>query len=393
MKLPKFSSIKKQKEQDKNGSFLVLDLTCCSVKSLHFLKTGIKNFVVNGVSLRYTKNSISKEDIEEVLTEASVQADSATKDVVVGLSGANIIGFVLIVKNKRESSEKEITQEELSDLYEKVKETAYQQLLKKWSFISPEESGFVPLDTVVTESLVDGIEVDDPEGKTGEYIQVSVFCSYSEEKYFKWVTKTLSSLGYNAIAITSTVYTQSKLINEFKKNYLLVDIGQKYTEVSIILGEKIIQKKTYELGGEFFTKYLSDKLGLDYNSSNGKKEAFSMGTLTEEDSDQVGEHLYEAGKIWREGLNAVLISMLGIKSFPYDIVLSGGGAQLNILEELLYEEPWRQGIPFSQDIEVTKTSIQMWQSYILDQLNLLSGTLMFVPVSLGLISLELNNDE
>ncbi len=393
MKLPKINPLKRTTHFYKSGKFLALDLTENSAKSMHFTKISDKNFSVNGVAIRNTQDKITKGDIGSAVEEVLQQAESSTKDLVLGLSGPNILGFILIVKNKRKEPNEEITNEELENLYDRIKETANLQAEKKWSFICPKESGLAPLDMVVVSTKLDEKIVDDPVDKIGEFLEVAVFCSYSGADYYNWALKQVKSLGFDVLAVTSNLYSQTKLINEVKKNYVLLDIGRKYTDVAIVLGENIIQTKSFGIGGDYFTEHLSNAMSLDYNTANGKKEAYGLKTLPEDESDQIGDDLFRAGKDWRFALASVLLSMNGIKSFPHTVILSGGGSSIGILEELLYEEEWRQEIQFANDIEVMKINTNLWSNYVHDELNVLNDIQMFIPASLGLIVMELGKDE
>jgi hypothetical protein len=130
-------------------------------------------------------------------------------------------------------------------------------------------------------------------------------------------------------------------------------------------------------------------MNVDFSTAAGKKEAYSHGTLPEDDMEIIGDYLHEAGQLWRTGFAATLEGMRGIKSFPQRIYLSGGGAGLPTLKELLYEDVWRKAIPFAGDLEIETASAAIWKDQVVDELDILAGPQMFVPVSLGLIKLEI----
>ena len=328
MKLPKPSLKKSKKEEKNDNDFLVLDLAQASSKSVCFTKKG-EHLIAKGLSIKSTDQlKITKDLIAETLSEAQAQAGSKTDNLIIGLSGSKVIGFVIIAQYTREKPDREVNEKEVEKIHERIAESAYQQVKNRWSILYADDLDFELLDLVITSTLIDGERVEDMIGNTGEKIQVSVFCSYSVKSYYDWVLNTVKKLKYNVETITTTLYSQSKLLNNESKNYLLVDIGKKTTDVAIILGENIIQTRSFELGGDFFSKWLAEELGVEANVADARKEAYASKTLDENEMDRVGDILYEAGVMWRKGVQTALTSMSGIKSFPSRIYVSGGCANL-----------------------------------------------------------------
>ena len=202
--------------------------------------------------------------------------------------------------------------------------------------------------------------------------------------------KMVKGLKYKVQVVTTALYSESKILNHGDPNYIIVDIGKEYTDVGVVLGENIIQTRSFGIGGLFFSKELSSKMGFDIQTANGKKEAYSLQTLPEEEADRVGDHLYYSGKMWRSAFETVLTSMAGIKSFPEKIYITGGGSHLPVIQELLYEDEWRQAVPFASDISIEIPKSDSWKKYLHDELNVLAGPQMFVPVSIGIVQLELS---
>ena len=390
MKFPK-PSLKKSKKEDNKDDFLVLDLAQTSVKSVYFTKKG-EHLIAKGLSIKSTDDvKITKELISETLNEAKAQAGSQSDNVIIGLSGSKVIGFVIIAQYTREKPEKEITKKEEEKIHEKIAEAAYKQVKERWSVLYADDLDFELLDLVITSILIDGERVEDMIENTGSQVQVSVFGSYAVKGYYDWVLNTVKKLKYNVETITTALYSQSKLLNNENKNYLLVDIGKKTTDVAIILGENIIQTRSFELGGDFFSKWLAGELSIDIKNADARKEAYSSKTLDENEMDRIGDILYEAGVMWRKGLQTALLSMSGIKSFPSKIYVSGGCANLPVIQELLHEDTWKQPIPFANNnIEIETTGAKLFTQQVSDELQLLEGPQWFVPVSIGLVKLELD---
>ncbi|MDQ5981818.1 MAG: hypothetical protein QG570_576 [Patescibacteria group bacterium] len=392
MKLP----IKKKPTTTKNGSpddFLVLDITDNSVKSL-FISGASQPYTIKGASV---KSSYLKEEFDHVVSqsvrECFVQADAETTNTIVGLGGPNVFGFMLILKINRSDSSKPVTEKELDGFYSKVKDISEKQARQRWAVFHPDDNDFVPLDMVVTSFETDEGKVEDPVGKNVSYVQIAVYCSYAVKSFYAKVVNTLSTLGIEPLTITTTLYSQVKLLSEEHKNYILVDIGGEYTDVAVIFGKDIVQTKSFQIGGNYFTEHLSNSMGLDFKKAQGKKESYSLNSVSDDEHDSVGDVLYESGKDWRSALETTLSSMTGIKSFPSKIFLSGGGANLPLIEELLYEEDWKQSIPFANSLEIEKVGNKYWSEIVDDELKLIGGTMFFVPASLCAVRIELSSPE
>lgn len=392
MKLPNFFSNNSQDSDENSNNFVVLDLTSTSAKALLVSKNESSELVVKGISTRDSHAvPLRSEAIKSVVTDCFEQTGMSAKEVIVGLSGPKVMGFILIAKSVRENPEDPISESEMDKIYEKVKSSAYSQAKQRWDMFFAESAEFEPLDLVVTSVFLDEEQVDTAEGMTGKDIQITVYCSYAEREYYKWVSNVLNELKFSTMTITTTVYSQAKLLAEDEKNFILIDIGKDHTDIAIIFGRNIIQTRSFELGGSYFTEHLMDRAGLDRVHANGKKEAYAADTLSEDEVDKIGDYIYEAGKDWRIALVTALSSISGVKSFPKTIYLTGGSSAMPVIEELIYEDDWKQSIPFAGDLELKKTSKESWAEYLSDDLNILNGMRMFPPASLAVIKLELES--
>ncbi len=385
--LPKF----KKESATNDNDILFLDVTPKSVKSLYAVP-GEKKLIIKGVSCNEHKPNSDENILESSLNEVFQQAGTKTTRAVVGIGGPDVFGFLLIIKIKRKTPEKRITEKEMEDVYSKIKDISLQQAQNYRSMLFADDAPLETLDLVATAFSVDEQVVEDPVDQTGAVIQVSAFSSYADAEFYNSLQKELKSMGVNPIAVTTTLYSQSKLLSQDSKNFLLIDIGKSYTDVAVVFGKNIVQTRAFEIGGDYFTSHLIDKLGLPPKEANGRKEAYSEGTLPPESSDTVGDLLYEAGKSWRTGLIGVLESLTGIKSFPKKIYITGGTANLNVLQELLYEDGWKDSLPFSGELEITTADSDILDNYMVDDLKLLKDPRMFVTASLISIYNELEKE-
>lgn len=388
MKLPKIS-----KNKTLDDSFFAIDFTSKSIKCL--LLSGSKSpYKVRGVSVKNLfDQQIQAQQINQVIKECYVQSDMATTNAVVGIGGPDVFGFMLIVKIKRKDSAIVITEKELQAHFLKIKNIANQQADNLWQQHHGLGQKLVPLDLVVTTFEIEEGNVDDPIGKSGDFIKIASFCSFARESFYSQIIKELSQSEIVPIAVTMTLYSQVKLIAKDTFNFLLIDIGAQYTDVAVVFGGEIIQTQSFSIGGDYLSAYLGQKLGLDIKKAEGKKEAFALKSIPEDEADNISDILFEASKDWQDGLTTILQTMVGIKSFPNKIFLSGGGADLDLIQELLYDKSWSDCIPFANEVEVHKVTQNLWADIIEDDLKIIRGSRMFVPASLCAIKLEVEEQE
>jgi len=384
--------VKLPKSKAKKNGYVVLDFSPTSLKTLSFEQNSdSKKLSLKGFSIADSyKDLLRKEVVTNSVKECISQSNLDIDDAIIGLSGPEVFGFTLIAKVKRKKPDIQITEKEIQENYDQVRDACYEQAKKKWAYWSADDDGFEPLDLVVTSVQIDEKLISEPVGLTGEFVKISAFCSYSSKKYYKWILNLISDLKFASVTVTTTIYSESKNLSESSKNFILVDLGKDYTDVAVVFGKNIIQSRSFEIGGSYFTRHLIDKIGGDYVAANSKKEAYSLETLDEASMDKFGDFLYDAGKVWRTAFAAALDSMVGIKSFPQKIYLSGGGSMLPVIQEILLEDHWRKAVPFANDIEIITTTGKSLEENISDEINILKGSRMFVSGTLGVIKLELD---
>lgn len=388
-KLPSLSFRKKNSEKI-TSSFISLDITETSVKAVQFAEeSGLLSARATAETYLKDPEKVTSLTLKQTLKDLSDESRLDPSEAIIGLSGQNVFGFILIARQQRTKRAEKITEDEFSQISEKVRRSAYVQAKQWWAVYYASDTEFEPLDMVLTSVKVDDIEVEDPIGLTGEEILVTAFCSYCRKEYYDHVYNMIKKAGVDALAITTTLYSQSKIIGDTQANFILIDIGRKYTDIGIAFGKNLITTKSFEVGSEFFTKSLAQSLNVGIDDANTKKERYKDETLTEDEMDKVGDVVFATGKNWVLALRTVLDSLNGIKSFPNHIYLSGGGAYLPVLLELLIEKDWAHGLSIPKDFEVKLVDDEFWRLNVNDPKDILSGPLMFVPTSLSIIKIEL----
>lgn len=379
--------VKKKQEE----FFITLDLTPNSLKVLGFEKKSADKFNLESVSDGVLEHGeeVSIPTLKHSISECSTQTGKNYSDVILGLSGEHVFGFLLIVKSKRDKPTKKITEKEMEQLYSRIKDLAFQQAKTRWESNFAYSIDLEILDLVLTSTTIDDQSVDDPVGLLGSSIAVSVYCSFADKKHYEWATKLVTKAGLSVFETTTTLYSQSRILAEESENFIIVDIGMMYTDVGIVFGRNLIETKSFDIGGDYFTKHLEKEKKIEYGKANAKKESFADGTLAEDEIDQVGDILFEAAKTWILGFKTILSSLGHIKSFPTKIYLTGGCAKLPVIKELLYENGWLKEIPFLNEPEIIVVNHELIKNHVDDKLKVIQNVKMFAPASLAVIKKEI----
>ena len=378
--------VKKAKQEN----FIALDLTSHSAKLLGFSKSSDK-FDLESVSEVMVEKGkrVDVKGLEHAISECNAQVGKTYKEAVLGLSGEHVFGFLLIVKSKREKPTKKITEKEMDQLYKRIKDLAIQKARLRWDSNFAYTAELEILDLVVTSTQIDGQLIEDPIGTLGSSISLAVYCSFSDKKHYDWAIKLASKAGLSVFETTTTLYSQSRILAEETENFIIADIGSMYTDIGIVFGRNLIETKSFDIGGDYFTRHLEKEKQLDYGKANAKKESFADGTLSEDEVDQVGDILFEAGKTWVLSFKTILASLGDIKSFPTVIYLTGGSAQLSVIKELLYENGWLKEIPFLNEPEIKIVDRELLNRHLNDKIKAVQTSKLFVTASLSVIKKEI----
>ena len=167
--------------------------------------------------------------------------------------------------------------------------------------------------------------------------RLSVFAIAAKNETIQLYVKLFKSLGMDLAALESPAVAMKRVINhsvEAVNSVMLVDMGEKYSDVVSLNNKKVYFTRSKSVGGESLTRAISINLGLDMSSAEEYKKAYGMKEMQLE------------GKI-RQAIQPVFVSMAeelrkAIVSYREELnksiellVLSGGGANMPGLTEEL----------------------------------------------------------
>ena len=278
----------------------------------------------------------------EAVEQAATQAGLRPQQAVVGIGGESVWCLTTTVRLNRPSPETEIDSKEVEGLNEQVFRTALMQATPQMSqFLGDPELNLQLIDSDVLFYKIDGQIVKEALGQKGKVLECSIFTAYSPTAYLGWLAETLRDLELNLWAVSSLMSVFVKTLagdNPSDFNAIVMDIGGKVTDVAVVFGGGIWGSRPLSLGGETFTKAISNE---------EKKIAYATHQLRDEEVPNIKEALKPALELWLVGVEATLADFEGIKTFPNKIILTGGGARLEDVREGLSTYPLTRTLAFA----------------------------------------------
>lgn len=260
--------------------------------------------------------------------------------VIFGLP-ANILKAKVILQNlERDKSKKIIDEKEERNIFQRALEGAKGkicQIYGKSSGILPQDIRFI--NSKILEIKIDGYKVFGLRGYEGKNLDLAVLLTFLPEYYLKSFENICQSIGFINEKI---IHEAEGLTSCFKENPdgIFLDVGGEISQILLVNRGRLKEIDEFDVGGKFFSRALSEKLGLRLPESRILKERYSEKELSKESSDRIKEFFYFPCENWFENLKLKLKKMNPEGFFPQDIILFGGGSQLPEISEILKKGNW-----------------------------------------------------
>ncbi|MBU1017052.1 MAG: cell division FtsA domain-containing protein [Patescibacteria group bacterium] len=388
-----FNPLSLIRKNKRNKSFLAIDLGSSLIKISRFSFLPDNRLLLEDISTVNTPEGAVGlgviTDLDSTF-EALKSSVSPYDNVIFGLSGESVFGFATTVKIKRPAYDEKISSGELNEIIKRIQELAFIEAGQiQLSKIGCGETDIEMVNSAVISSKIDGALVEDVVGKVGKHIEIGLFTSFAEKSVLSGLLELCKKLKINFTAASSQMYSLSKLLCANQKgtfNAVLIDFGGDKTDVGICYGGGIVATKTLDFGGTQLTKEIAAILDVALNEAEKKKVSYEEGTLG---AEQIKEITSKVLNYWLAGIETVLENFEGIKVFPPKIFIFGGGGLTYDLMRVLKERSWYENFPFKFVPEVEIVSIEKLSDIIEDPNGFLKDLRNIVPVSLGLIGLEI----
>lgn len=368
------------KHKKSSNIFLTLDIGSSSIKVLaikhindHFEILAVTEEILEQNIVR-AGHIINKEivisKLHNALNQISYNIEEQVTDVIIGLGGDLCTCLTTTVRVNRGKND-EITQKEVNEITDKVLEASLDQTQQNiFNTTGNEEVDIQIITTTNVYTKLDGSFQNELIGKQGNKIEIATFTSVVPTYHLDLLEKIANELNLNILAVTPNIYALTEMLkntkNEQSLDAVIIDVGGDTTEVAVIFGGGIVASQVLNIGGMHFTQQLSTGLGVSLNEAEKKKIEYAYNMLDDSQSIHIENVLDYVGNIWLDGIEILFNEFTGIKTFPSNLYLTGGGFVLPILLENMESKPWTKSIPFKELPNFTKVSIIDFNPLIID---------------------------
>jgi len=304
---------------------------------------------------------IENDDVENAAEEALKRALENTEDdvscVIIGAGNPTVLGITTTVRYKRKTPHLPINDKEIARLYKHIEDAANMEAQNEYSTTTGNSEERLEVITTFEVLLkIDGHSVKDLEGNTGQVVEASVYHAYCPAFHTKSLQSLAKKLGLDVLSIGSEMFCTSQWVRKITpeiSDYIIIDIAEDTTNVSVVFGSVIISTKFIGLGYKHFIEQISEKMGVTIDESKRLMKSYLTRTLSEPEMDVVGGCVREAVKIWVAGVEILFGEFSGVKTFPSKIFIQGAGAEIPEVTQALMTDSWAKNIPFRNAREVS----------------------------------------
>lgn len=274
------------------------------------------------------------------------------KGVVLGIAGELVKGVPIVVNVEREDPEKKITQDEVDEVVQQIKDQTFANAKEDIALdTGVKTSQIEEISTAVNSVYIDGIKVDSPRGFKGKNLVYRVFSTFAPKIHLESIKEVADALGLQIIKVVVEPYALSLAVEnarDEKFSGIFIDVGGGTTDIALVEEGAIVGTKMFAFGGRVFTKRLQQDLELSYVTAEQKKIKYTNGGLSDFESKKVRQAIEKDIPIWLDGVEISLAEFDDVTNFPSQIYLCGGGTLLPEIQKKLLAHPWIQTLPFGK---------------------------------------------
>lgn len=326
------------------GSVIILDIGTQFVKGV-ILKTDKKSG--KGVIRAWAKEPDLGNTIiacQKVIKNLKKKSGIKPQKLFLGVGSSLLKGKTTAFCCRRENPNQKIDLAELKYLIQKLEWRALDAVRKEFA----KETEFKDTDArllnaFIIDARVDGHSVPDPIGVQGQNICLSVYNTYTSLEWLAEIEKLVAELRLSLVNLVPTSYALFHCLNlekSSKGNALVIDVGSKITEVTLIKnGGEAIETKSFHLGGQAFSRVLAEFLGLKPQEAELVKLKYCKGELSLEAKRKLDKLFLPNVSLWLNGIKVVLKDFFEeYKFLPSKVFLCGEGSKIPLIENHLKKE-------------------------------------------------------
>ena len=332
-----------RKNKFSDNYFISLDIGSEIVKALVLRADRKKEKVfIIGVGQERQKQSSMQggniSDVASVVLTCKKAIDSAVAmakirptRVIIGINGEFIKTMTVKVNYARSNPRAKIDAKEIRGIVRKAELDSFAKIKERMSKEGTGSADIKIASAVIADICIDGYRVISPVGFRGNEIELKIFNSILSGKNFETIKNIAKKLSLGIIDIMSepcAVAMSIGIKETIKFNAILIDMGGKTTDVTVISDGDVREVKTFDIGGRAFTKSLADEFNLEFAEAEKLKIDHSNKQIQKEFSDKIKKVFDRDLGIMLTGIELSLGEFFDSNLLPSQILFYGGASQL-----------------------------------------------------------------
>lgn len=385
---------------------MALDIGTDVVKALVCEGEGNKGRVI-GVGFKWQKlgdmQSGVVTDIGSVIAnchsairEAERMAGVHTNKMIMGISGELVKGATTTTSYVRRDANTKIDLSELKNIVHKIQWRAFDIVRAQLA----NETGYNEIDVklvnaAIVDTRIDGYKVTNPIGFQGKEVTLSIFNAFAPLVHYGALQTIACEIDKDLIAIVAEPYALTRCLGHEDGGQfgaIFIDVGGGTTDIAVVRDGAIEGTKMFTMGGRTFTKRIARSLNISYGEAEEIKVAYSTDKLERQSRRIVREAMKSDCDVWLSGVVLTLEEFENVDVLPSKILLSGGGASLPEIKELLETREWVRSLPFTRKPQINFLHPKMINN-IADETRLLRDHKDAIPLALANLALSFVGEE
>lgn len=341
-------------KKNKKQNFLVVDIGSREVRGLILEKENKKNRVKKFSSETFKEfstfqtnsfeNDVFKKAFSKVLIELGLNNDSLPTTTLIGLNPEILKAKITNFSVKKDDYKKMIEKDEKT--LELVLDRAQKETIK--NFIKYEDNellinDFQIIRKNIIERKISGYKVSSVKNYKGKFFGFKVLVIFTLKRYFKIIDFVRTFFNSKNILLVHKVQGIFFWLKNRKIfSGVFIDIGSNFTQIFLLNNGLIEHILEIEIGGDIFTKTLSEKLGLTYEEAENLKIKFAKGDISPNTGRIIKEFLSKPLNLWFGSLKQELKKCCNDFDLflPKNFYIFGGGSLLPSIKNILKNGDW-----------------------------------------------------
>jgi len=209
------------------------------------------------------------------------------------------------------------------------------------------------INSAIVSISIDGYKISNPIGFKGTDIVIQFYTAFAPLVHISAIEKVCAELSLDllAVAVEPFAVCRACLGDDLDSNFsgIVMDIGGGTTDIAVVDDGGVEGTKMFGIGGRSFTHQIAETLDIDFETAEKYKLAIKNPAKVPADiKDKMLIAIRRNLAVWLSGVEITLEEFNLTDMLPNKILLCGGGAGLNELQDVLATTDWFKELPFAR---------------------------------------------